>query len=177
MSRRILIVIGHPDLSPDRLCRSLAKAYGEGAEKAGHAVRRVDLAAIDFPMLRTMQEFEHGAVPDELKDAADAIVWAEHIRVLGGYALATGVLLIALALTAFRSRQPIAVAGALVGGAPAIGLMSVVNFMIDSDFKWPLFACALVWALSLIMYRFESYNPVLEQRQSQPGDKSKEPNP
>jgi putative NADPH-quinone reductase len=61
------------------LCRSLAKAYGEGAQKAGHAVRRVDLAAIEFPMLRTAQEFEHGAVPDELKDTAEAIVWAEHI--------------------------------------------------------------------------------------------------
>lgn len=105
-------------------------------------------------------------------------MWLTQVfRVLGGYALATGVLLIALALTAFRARQPIAVAGALVGGAPAIGLMSAVNFMIDSDFKWPLFACALVWALSLIMYGFESYNPVLEQGQSQPGDKSKEPNP
>lgn len=79
MSRRILIVVGHPDPSPDRLCRGLAKAYGEGAEKAGHAVRRVDLAALDFPMLRTMQAFEHGTVPDELKDAAEAIVWAEHI--------------------------------------------------------------------------------------------------
>ena len=79
MSRRILIVVGHPDPSPDRLCRSLAKAYGEGAELAGHAVRRVDLAAIDFPMLRTMQAFEHGSIPDELKDAAEAIVWAEHI--------------------------------------------------------------------------------------------------
>lgn len=79
MSRRILIVVGHPDPSPDRLCRGLAKAYGEGAEKAGHAVRRVDLAALDFPMLRTMQEFEHGAVPAGLGEAADAIVWAEHI--------------------------------------------------------------------------------------------------
>jgi putative NADPH-quinone reductase len=79
MSRRILIVVGHPDPSPDRLCRGLAKAYAEGAEQAGHVVRRVDLAAIDFPMLRTMQEFEHGAVPDSLKDAAEAIVWAEHI--------------------------------------------------------------------------------------------------
>lgn len=79
MSRRILIVVGHPDPSPDRLCRGLAKAYGEGAEKAGHAVRRVDLAVLDFPTLRTMQAFEHGTVPDELKDAAEAIVWAEHI--------------------------------------------------------------------------------------------------
>jgi putative NADPH-quinone reductase len=79
MSRRILIVVGHPDPSPDRLCRGLARAYGEGAEKAGHTVRRVDLAALDFPMLRTMQEFEHGAVPAGLREAADAIVWAEHI--------------------------------------------------------------------------------------------------
>lgn len=79
MSRRILVVIGHPDPSPDRLCRGLANAYAESAGQSGHAVRQVDLAAIDFPMLRTMQEFEHGAVPDGLKDAADAIVWAEHI--------------------------------------------------------------------------------------------------
>ncbi|QPC92914.1 NAD(P)H-dependent oxidoreductase [Mesorhizobium sp. INR15] len=79
MSRRILIVVGHPDPSPDRLCRGLAKAYGEGAEQSGHVVRRVDLAALDFPILRTMQAFEHGAIPDSLRDAAEAIVWAEHI--------------------------------------------------------------------------------------------------
>jgi len=79
MSRRILIVVGHPDPAPDRLCRGLANAYAEGAKQAGHPVRRVDLAAIDFPMLRTMQEFEHGAIPDSLKEAAEAVVWAEHI--------------------------------------------------------------------------------------------------
>ncbi|MER9685153.1 hypothetical protein [Mesorhizobium sp. M0139] len=77
-------------------------------------------------------------------------------RVLGGYALATGVLLIALAFTAFRARHPVALAGALVGGASSIGLMSVVNFTIGSDFRWPLFACALVWAVSLIAYGLES---------------------
>ncbi|TJW65958.1 MAG: flavodoxin family protein, partial [Mesorhizobium sp.] len=47
--------------------------------QAGHVVRQIDLAALNFPMLRTMQEFEHGAIPDSLKDAAGAIVWAEHI--------------------------------------------------------------------------------------------------
>ncbi|TIX74680.1 MAG: flavodoxin family protein, partial [Mesorhizobium sp.] len=59
MSRRILVVVGHPDPSPDRLCRGLAKAYADGAERAGHVVRQIDLAGLDFPMLRTMQEFEH----------------------------------------------------------------------------------------------------------------------
>ncbi|MER9685140.1 hypothetical protein [Mesorhizobium sp. M0139] len=84
-------------------------------------------------------------------------MWLTQVfRVLGGYALATGVLLIALALTAFRARHPVAVAGALVGGASSIGLMSVVNFTIGSDFRWSLFACALVWAVSLIAYGLES---------------------
>jgi len=79
VSRRILIVVGHPDPSPDRLCRGLAKAYAEGAQQAGHAIRQVDLATLDFSILRTMQEFEHGVVPDSLRDAAEAILWAEHI--------------------------------------------------------------------------------------------------
>ncbi|RWK95188.1 MAG: hypothetical protein EOR45_25400 [Mesorhizobium sp.] len=84
-------------------------------------------------------------------------MWLTQVfRVLGGYALATGVLLIALALTAFRTRHPVALAGALVGGASSIGLMSVVNFTISSDFRWALFVSALVWALSLALYGLES---------------------
>lgn len=84
-------------------------------------------------------------------------MWLTQVfRVLGGYALATGILLVALAITAFRARHPVAVAGVLIGGASSIGLMSVVNFTIGSDFRWPLFACALVWAVSLIAYGLES---------------------
>jgi putative NADPH-quinone reductase len=79
MSRHVLIVIGHPDPSPKRLCRALANAYLEGAEQAGHTVRRIDLAALDFPLLRTMDEFEHGGVPESLKEAAATVVWAEHV--------------------------------------------------------------------------------------------------
>ncbi|RAZ91004.1 flavodoxin family protein [Mesorhizobium hawassense] len=78
MTRRILVLIGHPDPSPDRLCRALASAYVEAAERAGHSVRQIDLALLDFPMLRTMQEFEHGTIPDGLEEAADAVAWAQH---------------------------------------------------------------------------------------------------
>jgi len=77
--RHVLIVVAHPDPSPDRLCRALANAYSAGAEHAGHAVRRVDLATIDFPLLRTMDEFEHSNVPEALREAAASIAWAEHI--------------------------------------------------------------------------------------------------
>lgn len=78
MPRRILIVVGHPDPSLERLCRALASAYADSADRAGHTVRTVDLALLDIPLLRTMQEFEHGAIPDSLKEAAEAVVWAEH---------------------------------------------------------------------------------------------------
>ncbi|WP_434723538.1 NAD(P)H-dependent oxidoreductase [Mesorhizobium sp. RIZ17] len=78
MQRGILIVIGHPDPSPERLGRALASAYAEAAERAGHIVRKIDLALLDIPLLRTMQEFEHGAIPDSLKEATEAVVWAEH---------------------------------------------------------------------------------------------------
>ncbi|WP_432283753.1 NAD(P)H-dependent oxidoreductase [Aminobacter sp. BA135] len=79
MARRILIVIGHPDPSPDRFCRVLAKAYAAAAESAGHQIRQIDLAITDFPLLRTAEEFEHGTVPEPLRAATDAIVWAEHL--------------------------------------------------------------------------------------------------
>jgi putative NADPH-quinone reductase len=76
---RILVIVGHPDPRPQRLCRALAQAYVAGAEGAGHAVRLIDVARLDFPLLRTAEEFDKGNVPDSLGEAADSIVWAEHV--------------------------------------------------------------------------------------------------
>ncbi|WP_442579255.1 NAD(P)H-dependent oxidoreductase [Mesorhizobium sp. ASY16-5R] len=79
MARRILIIIGHPDPDQKRLCRALAAAYAEGARSAGHDVRMIDVATLDFPLLRTMEEFGQRAVPVTLEHAANAIKDAEHI--------------------------------------------------------------------------------------------------
>jgi len=81
---------------------------------------------------------------------------AQVFSVLGGYALATGLLTVALAATGFRERRPVAVAGAFLGGAASIGLMTWVNFAIGSDFKWLLLGCALVWASSFIAFGAEA---------------------
>jgi hypothetical protein len=70
-------------------------------------------------------------------------------QVMGGYVLATGVLTVTLAATSFRTHHRGAGLGALIGGAASIGLMAVVNFMINSDFKWTLLAMALLWVVSL----------------------------
>lgn len=79
MPHRILVINAHPDPDPARFCRALADSYAEGARGAGHKVERIDLAALDFPLLRTTAEFQSGEVPAALKDAAKAIVDAEHI--------------------------------------------------------------------------------------------------
>ena len=76
-------------------------------------------------------------------------------RVLGGYALATGMLTVALALTSFRQHQKTAGVGALLAGAVSIGWMAVVNFLINSDFKWVLLGIALMWLLGLVLFWFE----------------------
>ena len=83
--------------------------------------------------------------------------WLTHVfRVMGGYVIATGVLTVTLAATSFRAHHRGAGTGALLGGAASIGWMAVVNFMINSDFKWVLLAMALVWAASLAVFWFES---------------------
>jgi hypothetical protein len=83
-------------------------------------------------------------------------VWLTHVfRVMGGYVLATGVLTITLAATSYRARRQGAAVGALIGGAVSIGWMAVVNFMIDSDFKWVLLGMALLWACSLGLFWLE----------------------
>ena len=83
-------------------------------------------------------------------------------RVMGGYVIATGVLTVTLAATSFRAHHWGAAIGALVGGAASIGWMAVVNFMINSDFKWTLLAMASLWAASLAVFWFETSRPTHE---------------
>jgi len=84
-------------------------------------------------------------------------LWLTQVfRVMGGYVLATGVLAVALAVTAFRAHQKGAAIGVLIGGAASIGWMAAINFIIDSDFKWVLLGMALIWACSLVCFGLRS---------------------
>lgn len=79
MSKRILLIQGHPDASEPHLCHVLASSYAQGAEDAGHAVRSINVAELDFPLLRSQQAWQKGTVPPSLKPAQKDIAWAEHI--------------------------------------------------------------------------------------------------
>ena len=79
---RILILQGHPDPTCSHLCHALADAYAEGAGAAGHEVRRVEVAKLDVPLLRSAEDWEHGTLPASLADAQAAIEWCEHLVIL-----------------------------------------------------------------------------------------------
>jgi len=76
---KIAIVQGHPDPAEERLNRALAQRYAEGALAAGHEVRRIDVARLDFPTLRTGEEFYAGTPSEAIAQAQRDIAWADHV--------------------------------------------------------------------------------------------------
>lgn len=78
-NRRILIIQGHPDVTENHLGHALAHAYAAAATVAGHQVRTATPAQLDFPLLRSQQEWEHGPLPAGLRKAQDDIAWAQHL--------------------------------------------------------------------------------------------------
>lgn len=82
MSKRIVVIDGHPDGSDARFVHALAAAYQDAATQAGHQVRVLRLATMDFTWLRTDQEFQHGRAPDVILEAQDDINWCTHMVIL-----------------------------------------------------------------------------------------------
>lgn len=82
MSRRIAIIDGHPDPDRARFVHALADSYADGAIAGGHAVRRIEVAQLDFPMLKSRRQWTDEPLPPALAEAQAAIGWADHIVIL-----------------------------------------------------------------------------------------------
>jgi putative NADPH-quinone reductase len=82
MAKRIAIIQGHPDPDGDHFCHALADAYAQGARAAGHEVRLIEVAKLDFPLLRRKEEFDSGAPPEPIRLAQETIAWAEHLVIV-----------------------------------------------------------------------------------------------
>ena len=78
MTRRIAIIQGHPDPAGHHLLHAMADAYAEAAIVAGHEVRRIEVAGLEFSLLRTQVDFETGALPPALVQPCEDMRWAEH---------------------------------------------------------------------------------------------------
>jgi len=99
----------------------------------------------DARFMRSTTEQISGAVPG-LGSWLRRVFW-----VLGGYIATTGLLVAYLANTGLRSGSAGALAVLTVSWLTSLGWMSVVNFLIRSDFRWALLSLDLVWALGLML--------------------------
>lgn len=79
MRKRIVIIQGHPDPEGQHLCHAAADAYKEGALSAGYQVDVIDVAQLDFPVLRAAKDWEKGDTPSGLITAQQVIVKADHL--------------------------------------------------------------------------------------------------
>ncbi len=78
MYKRIAVIQGHPDRSERHFCHALAEEYVRGAEDAGHDIQLVDVAKLDFPLLRSQRAWEDESLLGSLKVAQTTLAWAEH---------------------------------------------------------------------------------------------------
>ena len=93
----------------------------------------------------------------EIQAAAPGLTrWLQKVFwVMGGYIFTVGLLTIYIAFSSFQTRTRVAFPIIAIAGLSSIGWMTVVNFIIDSDFKWFLLGSLLVWVVALILYRIE----------------------
>lgn len=77
MSKRILVLLGHPH--NDSFCGAIAHAYMESAKAAGHDVRLIAVGDLSFdPVLRMGYASSQPLEPD-LAAGQAAISWAQHL--------------------------------------------------------------------------------------------------
>jgi putative NADPH-quinone reductase len=81
-ARRIAIVDGHPDPDPARFVHALAQSYADAAVSAGHELRWIRVAKLDFPLIRTREDWEKKEPPAAVREAQDTILWAQHLVIL-----------------------------------------------------------------------------------------------
>src|ERR1017187_9637304 len=76
--RHITIIQGHPDPRGNHFGHALADAYAKGAHDGGHEVQVVDVAKLDFPLLRKREDLD-GAPPAAIQEAQATIGRSDHV--------------------------------------------------------------------------------------------------
>ena len=77
--KHVLVINGHPDPASTHLCAALAEAYAKGAAKAGYPVERLDVGALDFPLIRSLKDYQGSQFSADIKAAQDSIRTADHL--------------------------------------------------------------------------------------------------
>ena len=81
-------------------------------------------------------------------------VWLQKVFwVMGCYIFTTGLLTIYVAQTSFITRTQGVFIMISIAGITSIASMTLVNFILQSDFRWVLMAFTIPWIVSLILYQ------------------------
>ena len=108
------------------------------------------------PLLPEDARYMDSTVVEIQATAPGLIRWLQKVFwVMGGYIFTAGLLTIYIAFSSFQARARGAFPVIALAALSSIGWMTVVNFIIDSDFKWLLLVLALLWVAALILYRIE----------------------
>ena len=73
----IAIIQGHPDPAGSRFGHALAAAYADAAKAAGHEVRTIEVAKLEFALLRSAADWQAPA-PTSIAQAQEILKWANH---------------------------------------------------------------------------------------------------
>src|ERR1700709_625015 len=80
--KKITIIQGHPDPDTRHFGHVLADAYAKGAVMGGHEIKRIEVAQLDFSLLRNQTGWNSGPPPVTLLEAQAAIGWADHLVII-----------------------------------------------------------------------------------------------
>ena len=108
---------------------------------------RPPLLPEDLQYMNTTLSLIQNKIPD-LSAWLQKVFW-----VMGGYIFTTGLLTMYVAQTSFRTRARGAYIIVALAGITSMGSMTIVNFILQSDFRFVLLAFTLPWIVSLILFQ------------------------
>jgi hypothetical protein len=80
------------------------------------------------------------------------LLWLRRVFwVMGGFMFASGLLILYVAQTSFTNHTLQARLIVTLAALSSIGWMAIVNFLIDSNFKWLILSFNLPWIVALIL--------------------------
>lgn len=77
MSKKILIIDGHPD--PESYCNALASAYEKGAKSGGHDVQTIRIRDLEFTPNLEFGYRKRTELEPDLLQAQEQLKWADHL--------------------------------------------------------------------------------------------------
>jgi putative NADPH-quinone reductase len=79
---KIALIQGHPDPRGGRFCHALAESYAQAAREGGHEVKTIEVARLEFALLRSAADWQEGAPGEAIRGAQQTLAWAEHLVIV-----------------------------------------------------------------------------------------------